>query len=50
MMVKLKEIFKGDMGEKCHILPLAGMTDSGIKMIKWVGKLLEILVENDGRS
>ena len=50
MIITLKGRFRGDIGEKCHMLPLVDMTDSGIEIRRWVGRCLEIMVEDDGIS
>ena len=48
-MVTLKGRLKGKTGEKWHMLPLVDITESGIEVRKWVGRWLEVLVEQDGR-
>ena len=35
-MVTLKGLFKGETGEKWHMLTLLYITDSGIKVSRWV--------------
>ena len=46
-MVTLKGRFKGDTGEKLHMLPLVEITESVIEVRKCVGRRLEMLVEQD---
>ena len=46
-MVTLKGRFKGEIGEKWHMLSLVDIKESGIEARKWVGRLLEVLVEQD---
>ena len=46
-MVTLKGRFKGDTGEKLHMLPLVQITESVIEVRKCVGRRLEMLVEQD---
>ena len=48
VMVTLKGIFKGEKGGRCHMMPLVDVTDSGIEIIKWVGRWFEIMVEDGG--
>ena len=38
IMVTLKGRFKGETGEKWHMLPLVDITESGIEVRKWVGR------------
>ena len=45
VVVTLKGRFKKETGEKGCMLPLADTTGSGIEVRKWVGRLLELLVE-----
>ena len=47
--VTLKGRFKGGTGEKWHMLPLVDTKKSGIEVRKWVGRWLEVLVEEDTR-
>ena len=49
IMVTLKGKLKGETGEKWHMLPLVDTMESEIEVEKWVGKLLEVLVDEDGR-
>ena len=49
IMVTLNRWFKGDTREKWHMLPLVDITESGIEVRKWVGRWLEVLVEQHGR-
>ena len=49
-METLKGRFKGETGINWHMLPLVDVTESGIKIRRWVGRWWEILVEEDGRS
>ena len=44
----LKGIFKEETGKNWNILPLVDVTGSGIEISKWVGRWMEILVENYG--
>ena len=44
----LKGVFKGDTEKKCHMLPLSDVTDSVIEIITWLGRWLELLVEDYG--
>ena len=48
-MMTLKGWFKGENGEKLHMLPLLYTMELGIYVRKWVGRLLELLVKDDGR-
>ena len=48
IMVTLRGRFKGETSEKGHVLPLVDVTISGIEIRKWVGRWLEILMEDDG--
>ena len=48
VMITLKGSFKGETGGRCHMLPLVDVTDSGIEIIKWVGRWLDIMVEDGG--
>ena len=45
IMVKLKGRFKGETGEKCHMVPLVEEIDSGVEVKRWVGIFLEVVVE-----
>ena len=45
VVVTLKGRFKKETREKWCMLPLADTTGSGIEVRKWVGRLLELLVE-----
>ena len=47
IIVTLKRRFKGETGEKWHMLPLVDIIESGIEVRKCVGIWLEILVEKD---
>ena len=47
-LVTLKEHFKGETGENWHMLSLLDIMESGIEVRKWVGRLLDVLVEEDG--
>ena len=49
-MVALKHRFKGETGEKWHILTLVDTTGLGIEIRRWVGRWLEIMVEEEGRT
>ena len=48
-MVTLKGRFKGETGEKCHILPLQYIMDLVIEVRIWVGRWLEVFVEEDNK-
>ena len=48
VMVTLKGRFTGDTGRTWHMLPLVDVTGSGMKIRKWVGRWLEIMVEEEG--
>ena len=48
-MATLKGKFKGEIGEKWHMLPLVDIAESGIEVSKWVGRWLEVLVEKNRR-
>ena len=49
VMVPLKARFKGNTKENWHMLLLADTTGYGIKVKKWVGRWLDVLVEKEGR-
>ena len=50
IMVTLKGIFKGETGEKWHMMPLVDVAVSGTDIRKWVGRWLGILVDEEGRT
>ena len=47
VMVTLKGRFKGETGEKWHMLQLSDTIGPRIEMSKWVGRGLEVLLEED---
>ena len=48
-MITLKGIFKVETEEKWHMLPLVDVTGPGIEIRKWVGRWMEIMVEEEWR-
>ena len=48
VVANLKGMCKLETGYKCHMLPLVYTTDSVIKIKKWLGRWLELLVYEGG--
>jgi hypothetical protein len=44
-VVALLGRFKGEQGELCHLMPLPMLTDSGVKPMIWVNRMLEYYKE-----
>ena len=41
VVIALLGCFKGEMGEKYHLMPLAAEASSGLRDCQWVGRFLD---------
>ena len=45
VVVPLLGQFKGETGEKCHLLMMANVTSSGIEIRKWVNRAVQMFIK-----
>ncbi len=48
VMITLRGLFKGENNLKWHLVPLVDVTNSGIRVRRWVHRLVRLRLEEDG--
>ena len=50
MLIALLDLFKGEAGERMHVFSAANVTNSGVRVRKWLERVVEIRKEGPAKE